>query len=287
MIRIRIRALRKAFTLIELLVVISIIALLLSMILPALKKAKEQSKFVVCKSNLHQIGIALHGYATSNNSHIVPGNMWGNLAYAYDVGAWPGPINLGQLISGGFFPVPTSKRHSLFCPSHKIDRFHFADGTTWAQRWYMRPPLLPPGGMALSVGYDFRDSLDGGIGVTSGWDLNWFKGAGVEKIARTTVVADYYYPPWNDHQLRVNLLWGDGSVHTHNDAQYPEGLTVGNPREIGITNWVGANIDFSNGWMDYLWFDAMDYIQGNPYYAPPLTPGDVSPPPRPAWRRQQ
>ncbi|MHC4647111.1 MAG: prepilin-type N-terminal cleavage/methylation domain-containing protein [Planctomycetota bacterium] len=45
---------RKGFTLIELLVVISIIALLMSILMPALSQVKEQAKGAICKSNLHQ-----------------------------------------------------------------------------------------------------------------------------------------------------------------------------------------------------------------------------------------
>lgn len=53
---------KKGFTLIELLVVIAIIALLLSVIIPSLKKAKEYAKQVICQSNLKQFATALEMY---------------------------------------------------------------------------------------------------------------------------------------------------------------------------------------------------------------------------------
>jgi prepilin-type N-terminal cleavage/methylation domain-containing protein/prepilin-type processing-associated H-X9-DG protein len=52
-----------AFTLIELLVVIAIIALLMAILFPVLRKAKEQGKDVVCRNNLRQIGLAASFYA--------------------------------------------------------------------------------------------------------------------------------------------------------------------------------------------------------------------------------
>lgn len=62
------RRLSKGFTLIELLVVIAIIALLLSIITPALRKAKEAARGIVCRSSLRQMGVGLVSYYMENDN---------------------------------------------------------------------------------------------------------------------------------------------------------------------------------------------------------------------------
>lgn len=81
----------KGFTLIELLVVIAIIALLVSILLPSLKKAKELALAAVCSSNLKGAMLATFMYANENDGYV----------FLYKSGpelAWWGPLYENELI---------------------------------------------------------------------------------------------------------------------------------------------------------------------------------------------
>lgn len=102
----------RGFTLIELLVVISIIGLLLSVILPSLKLARDKARDIICLSNFKQIGTCLKMYADANKN-IIPGaagkTFW-MMAYAPYVGA-DYITNYEDLASVGGIPIFKCPRH--------------------------------------------------------------------------------------------------------------------------------------------------------------------------------
>ena len=73
---------RNGFTLVELLVVIAIIAILMAILVPALRRARDQARAVVCRSNLRQIGLAANMYAEEWDMH-VPRGFRGNTGRAW------------------------------------------------------------------------------------------------------------------------------------------------------------------------------------------------------------
>ena len=87
---IRSQLLRRGFTLVELLVVITIIAILMALLLPAVQTARENASDTQCKANLHNLGIAYHRYAATHGDTSTVGMYrgWAGrlLKYSADVG---------------------------------------------------------------------------------------------------------------------------------------------------------------------------------------------------------
>ncbi|MCB1125029.1 MAG: DUF1559 domain-containing protein [Verrucomicrobiae bacterium] len=115
---------RAGFTLVELLVVVAVLGVLAAMLLPALASAKEAGRRAACVSNLRQIGIALHAYASDAGDRIPygpkappftnPANFYPSTGAPTSlISMWGGrPVGLGLMLADYLASQPGV----LFCP---------------------------------------------------------------------------------------------------------------------------------------------------------------------------
>ena len=106
------------FTLLELLIVIAIIAILASLLMPALQKAKEKSRQITCAGNLKQMGQALYLYVDDYKGNITIGAATGADCYASMLGPY---LNVTKKIGIGW----VNCSNIYHCPSDSIYTYDY------------------------------------------------------------------------------------------------------------------------------------------------------------------
>lgn len=204
---------KKHFTLIELLVVIAIIAILASMLLPALNKARENAKSISCSSNCKQLGSAFMLYVNDWDGYYVPSYYK------------PGPDGEAKLTWVEQLQRQYLKNWNIFqCPGHVIDKAMKDQSETYKEGY---------------PHYGYNDAHIGGSSRYGGAENLPVKASNLNNASQTLVSADTilwesnpsvvrgywtlgdfgvalddkrFGMPYSLHSGGFNVIWADGHV---------------------------------------------------------------------------
>lgn len=211
---------RKAFTLVELLVVIGIIALLISILMPALVKVRKAADRTACLSNLRQLSLACRLYALQYKDRIPIGYINAkpfNYQFYFPPGQGGFFTMLGWLYQEGLL---NDSPQTYYCPSETNDGFRF---NTPDNPW----PPAPTAPDNVRCGYGGRPSVYWTFGPPHIAPTHPDTGerqsmARLSQLKNKAILADVLLhgaPPFyidtikSRHRDGVNVAYSDGSAH--------------------------------------------------------------------------
>jgi len=247
-------AYKHRFTLIELLVVIAIIAILASLLLPALRQAKNKAYSIDCQNKLKHLGLACHLYADDWDDQL-PKKAVGDPNHTEAIHGWD--FTLVPYVGGAEFswgskgptlkprpPADGISKLRFYCQGYRriMDlKGHTPNSyaghpeiATWVSVWGVGSYRMNAWLSLYGVTTDNNRNLQLSASRTRLSQLHGETALMAEAYAHGGMLYEYYNP---NHTNQAPIVYGDGSVRPSRPGEIPV-----SPNSWGLTtNWIASN----------------------------------------------